>query len=319
MDPPKVIRATGTIGALFRVLEKFLFIAALNRKMEDIMRALRSKLARWVGWLSLGLAVGVSGSAFAGIAATKHNLSSSGLANGTTIGGNKTDATDQICVFCHTPHGSDTTAAVPLWNKKLPGTTYTVYNSAAATATSTIDGEILAVGSVSLACLSCHDGTQAMDNMLNKPGSGGYNAAGSSLGGTWVGAATMAGTPVPVIGADLKNDHPIGIQYCGGGLTGSGTTTSGTCADADFKGSADVKTATVNGNQIFWVETNATGGRQKTDIALYTRDFAGAAGTPSVECASCHDPHVDSFAGQNIQFMRVTTAASAICLSCHVK
>lgn len=277
------------------------------------MKALRSNLARWVGWLSLGLAVGVSSAAFAGISATKHNLSSGGP------GPNKTDATDQICVFCHTPHGSDSTAAVPLWNKKLPGTSYSVYNSAAATATSTIDGEILAVGSVSLACLSCHDGTQAMDNMLNKPGSGGYNALGSSLGGTWTGAATMAGTPVPVIGADLKNDHPIGIQYCGGGLTGSGTTTSGTCADSDFKGSADVKTASVNGSQIFWVETNATAGRQKTDIALYTRDFAGAAGTPSVECASCHDPHVESFASQNIQFMRVTTAGSAICLSCHVK
>jgi len=286
------------------------------------MRALRINLARWVGWLSVGLAVGVSGAAFAGIAATKHNLSSGGT------GPNHTDATDQICVFCHTPHGSDATAAVPLWNKKLPGTTYTTYNSDAATATSTIDGQILAVGSVSLACLSCHDGTQAMDNMLNKPGSGGYNAAGSSLGGVWTGAATMAGTPgspvgvdlrIPVIGADLKNDHPIGIQYCGGGLTGSGSVTSGTCADADFKGAADVGTALVNGRQIFWVETNATAGRQKADLSLYTRDFSGAAGTPSVECASCHDPHVESIGTQNIQFMRVTTAGSAICLSCHVK
>ncbi len=73
------------------------------------MRVFRSNLTRWVGGLAIGLVCGMSGVAFAaGIASTKHNLSSGGP------GPNKTDATDQICVFCHTPHGSDTSAAVPL-------------------------------------------------------------------------------------------------------------------------------------------------------------------------------------------------------------
>lgn len=261
------------------------------------------------------LAVGALASqqAMAGIANTKHNLSSGGT------GPNHTDATDQICVFCHTPHGSDTSAPVPLWNKKLPSTTYTLYS---ALNTSSLDGGVLTVGSVSLACLSCHDGTQAMDNMLNKPGTGGYNAAGSSLGGTWTGAATMAGTPIPVIGSDLKNDHPIGVEYCGGGLTGATNVVSGTCRDSDFN-SAGVKTATINTNQVFWVDLNSNGTREKTDIALYTRDFSGTrsgAGVgPSVECASCHDPHVESKGTDNIMFMRVTTAGSQICLSCHTK
>ncbi|MBI5109721.1 MAG: hypothetical protein HZA62_13350 [Rhodocyclales bacterium] len=269
--------------------------------------------------------MGMSGAAFAatGIAATKHNLSSSGS------GPNHTTGTDQICVFCHTPHGSDTSAAVPLWNKNLPaGNSYQVYNSTAASATSTIDGSIAAnVGSVSLACLSCHDGTQAMDNALNKPGTGGYNAAGASIGGTWTGAATMAGTPIPVLGTDLRNDHPIGIQYCGGGLSGAAAVVSGSCNDDDFIGAATrtdshftgavVKTKSVNSAQVFWVETGTVDTtRQKTDISLYTRsDVTG----PSVECGSCHDPHVESKGSDNIMFMRVTTAASAICLSCHVK
>ena len=102
----------------------------------------------------------------AGITNTKHNLSTSGTgSNYLTVG------TDQICVFCHTPHGSNTAAAVPLWNKKIPtGATYTSY---ASLNTSSLDGEVLAVGSVSMACLSCHDGTQAMDNMMNAPGAGG--------------------------------------------------------------------------------------------------------------------------------------------------
>lgn len=266
------------------------------------------------------VAVGMSSAAFAGISATKHNLSSTGT------GPNHTTGTGQICVFCHTPHGSDTAAAVPLWNKTLPGAaTFTTYD---ALGTSSLDGGVLAVGSVSLACLSCHDGAQAMDNMINDPGSG-----STAIGGTWTGVATMAGTPFPVLGKDLKNDHPIGIEYCGGGLTGTGGTVSGTCRDLDFVGAATqagtvfanavVKTKDVNGAPVFWVETGTVDTtRQKTDLSLYTRDFTskgGAAAGPSVECASCHDPHVESKGTDNIMFMRVTTDASKICLSCHVK
>lgn len=129
------------------------------------MRVMGSSLTRWVSGLALAMISGAVFAAATGIAATKHNLSSSGT------GPNHTTGTDQICVFCHTPHGSDTSAAVPLWNKNLPaGNSYTVYNSVSSSATSTIDGTIAAnVGSVSLACLSCHDGTQAMDNALNRP------------------------------------------------------------------------------------------------------------------------------------------------------
>lgn len=279
-----------------------------------------SHAAKWL--VAAVIALGMT-SAMAQITGTKHNLSKATPAAGET---------SQLCVFCHTPHGSDTSAAVPLWNKGLPaGNTYNVYNSAPATATSTIDGEILtSVGSVSIACLSCHDGSQAMDNMINKPGSGGYAASGANLGTLGV----MAGIPIPRLGTDLKNDHPIGIQYCGGGITATaGGVAQGTCADSDFIGiaavtgsfytGATVKAKLSGTNPVFWVETGAlAAGRQKTDLPLYTRtEFAGGVAQPSVECGSCHDPHVASIVtgGEAIQFMRVTTAGSAICLSCHVK
>ncbi len=252
-------------------------------------------------------------SAFAGIASTKHNLSTSG-----TGSNHLTTGTDQICVFCHTPHGSDTSAPVPLWNRVLPNggsfTTYASLNS------SSIDGQILAVGSVSLACLSCHDGTQAMDVMLNKPGSGGYNSAGSAdASNVWAGSATMTG--VANLGTDMKNDHPIGIEYCGGGLTFTGAgAVQGSCNDSDFVGpsAAGVVGAQVNGLNIMYINRNGNVGRQKDDIPLFTRSFTNGA-TGSVECASCHDPHVASKGSDNINFMRVTTAGSQICLACHVK
>lgn len=266
-------------------------------------------------------AVGVSQQAVAGIANTKHNLGSTGGA-----GNNKVSDTGEICVFCHTPHAADTTAPAPLWNKNLSNitgfTTYASLNS------STIDGEILSVGSVSIACLSCHDGTQAMDNIINAPGSGGYDATGggaAGLGYTWTGAnaaldGKMKNTTVAMLGTDLKNDHPIGIQYCGGGVTSAAATGAG-CKDGDFKGkaagtAADLQNATINGNLVWWVDTTAgtAGTREKTDMVLYTRTFAAGSG-PSVECASCHDPHTEA----NPTFLRVSNTGSGVCLSCHVK
>jgi hypothetical protein len=259
--------------------------------------------------------------AVTGISNTKHNLSTSG--SGTN---HLTTGTTQVCVFCHTPHASDTAAPVPLWNKVLPtGTAYSTYD---ALGTSTLKGEVLAVGSISLACLSCHDGAQAMDMMINAPGSGGYNAGGAvPAGDVWAGGNKVTG--VANMGTDLKNDHPVGVEYCGGGITGSGSSISGTCAQDDFISpaitttsdgrSASLNTASMNGNQTFWVDVDGNVGRGKGDIQLYARSFAGAVIRPSVECGSCHDPHVESKGTDNIHFMRVTTDGSKICLSCHVK
>jgi hypothetical protein len=266
-----------------------------------------------------------------GIANTKHNLSSTGAA-----GQNKTSSTDEICVFCHTPHGADTAAAAPLWNKSLTaigGAAYKTYESLGST---TIDGAFatdgvtgsVSVGSVSLACLSCHDGTQAMDNIINAPGSGGYSASGGGPNGlayTWTGARvdangkmTNATDTLAMLGPDLSNDHPIGIQYCGGGQ--STTATGGACVDKDFKAPS---TRQIGTKQVWWVDTNVTGSttnREKSDMILYTRDFNGTTG-PSVECASCHDPHVDSATTPTAgaTFLRVANTGSAVCLSCHVK
>ena len=61
------------------------------------------------------LLLAFSGQVSAGIADTKHNLGS-----GPGPGGrNQVSDTAEICVFCHTPHGADTSAPAPLWNKRL--------------------------------------------------------------------------------------------------------------------------------------------------------------------------------------------------------
>ncbi|MBF0160992.1 MAG: cytochrome c3 family protein [Magnetococcales bacterium] len=251
--------------------------------------------------------------AVAGIANSKHDLSSGSSA---TAQG-KSSTISEICVFCHTPHGSDTSAAVPLWNKALPaGNTFTTYK---ALNTSTYDATQGVVGSVSLACLSCHDGAQAMDSMINAPGSGGYTAGGS----TGTAALKMTGDPIPKIGKDLQNDHPISMPYAGGLASGNWTTATTTgFKDADFH---PVVGKNINGNDVWWVDTagGTAGSRDKTDMVLYTRAAGSpnvdgttlAAATPFVECASCHDPHQ----GSNATFLRIPNTASAVCLACHNK
>jgi predicted CXXCH cytochrome family protein len=265
---------------------------------------------------SLACAAGLmlSGVASAQIATTKHNLGSTGT------GVNKFSGTDEICVFCHTPHGADTSAAAPLWNRVISGTTYQTYDSLG---TSTLDGKIATVGSVSIACLSCHDGTQAMDVVINAPGSGGYNATGAPIGGGIWSGGNQTGGKISVglitnLGTDLRNDHPIGIQYAGGGFTDTSPTTRAVgVGDPDF---VAPQSAILGSTRVWWVDTagGAAGSRQKTDMALYSRGAGSYAGQtllePFVECASCHDPH-----SANPTFLRIANTGSAVCLACHVK
>jgi len=247
--------------------------------------------------------IGAPGSGFAQtagkIADSPHDLSS-----GLPTNADK----NEVCVYCHTPHNGPTGVVAPLWNKTLPAdTSFTTYDSLNST---TIDATFLTVGSVSLACLSCHDGTQAVDSVINAPGTG----AGTSPLGTLGPLTTFAN-----LGSDLTNDHPIGVQY-------AGFDPGGGQIDPDFV--APDGPVTINGTQVWWVDTDTNNLRDKTDMILYTRDNGGT-NQPFVECGSCHDPHSGSAAdvagggtnapGSDISFMRLSNESSAVCLACHDK
>ncbi|KAF0192430.1 MAG: cytochrome c family protein [Gammaproteobacteria bacterium] len=256
--------------------------------------------------------LGLSGTATAGIANTKHNLGMGGVNAASNFSG-----TPEVCVFCHTPHGADATAAVPLWNRHLAEPrSFTTYDQLG---TTTLDASIEPIGSVSIACLSCHDGTQAMDSLINEPGSGADVQAFSN--GVWSGqAATVGGrlgpaTVITNLGKDLTNDHAIGVQFAGGGYSISNP--AGPGRDPDFN---RPETAFVGDSRFWWLNTPiGTSNFERTDLKLYTR--TGTLGVnvgelqPYVECASCHDPHVD----ENPTFLRIDPSGSAVCLTCHAK
>ena len=295
----------------------------------------------------------VFGAALQSIADSYHNLGANNTIgrtpndpNGTA---NHSNDTGEICVFCHTPHGGDSSAAVPIWNRKLnAASSYTRYSSLG---TSTFDATEAPVGSVTIACLSCHDGTQAIDSVINAPGSGGYNPDGARIGTGFVGDDQTNGALrlgiVQNLGQDLTNDHPVSMQYAGGGVSVSAL--DGPTNDPDFVAGQneahpraftldnELAPSTSSLSRLWWIERGTLSlnplGRDRTDIILYTR-LEGETGItgeqPFVECGSCHDPHnVD-----NPTFLRVSNGVadttqfpnavdpnygSALCLTCHTK
>jgi hypothetical protein len=72
----------------------------------------------------------------------------------------------EVCVYCHTPHGANSTAAAPLWNRTVIQRSYTLYGQDVG---STAQQDITQPGPNSLTCLSCHDGATAIDSVINMP------------------------------------------------------------------------------------------------------------------------------------------------------
>lgn len=220
-----------------------------------------------------------AGVSYAVVAGGPHDLSA-----GSALRNTDTAIDGQTCIFCHTPHGGSTMA--PLWNRAQQpgGTTYTKYSSSTMDAPTPTDAQI--IGSVSGACLSCHDGTVAVDNLLNVNGTAHSPSISFTVQGTAKASYTNDGTGtnnlmtspgIPFMGTDLSNDHPISIDYsaAGPGLR------------------AETSCSVVNGG---------------ITIPLY-----GA--TCNVECGSCHNPHDNA----NGNFLRYANTSSQLCTTCHLK
>lgn len=145
-----------------------------------------------------------------GIKQTSHDLSSGGKGM-LWDGGTLADPTlDRICIYCHTPHFAvDTTGAqaagnyLPLWNHQITVATFQTYTNG--TQPNDLAHQLNATlgqpGSVSKLCLSCHDGTVAVNsygvNGFTKPA----NGTGKSVSGRFL------------ISTNLSNHHPIGFDY----------------------------------------------------------------------------------------------------------
>lgn len=137
------------------------------------------------------------------------------------------DTTNQVCVYCHTPHMAAGYSTDPLWNHSLSTVaSYGVYSSVTMNVTPT---ELAGSGQTGVLCMSCHDGTVAVNSVWNAPN-------GTSLGTTRNAAGTAAlNASIQIssnaaLGTDLSNDHPVNFSYATSQTNDVGirTTPSGT-------------------------------------------------------------------------------------------
>lgn len=129
--------------------------------------------------LILVCALALTFNAFAVITGSAHDFQASAW-----------NTTGEICIVCHTPHGADTTITdAPLWNHENTTATFTLYSS------SSLDATLGQPSGISLLCLSCHDGTVALENF-----------GGTTTGTNFIAAAYE-------VGPDLSGDHPISFTY----------------------------------------------------------------------------------------------------------
>jgi hypothetical protein len=193
--------------------------------------------------------------AMAAITGSAHDFSANGWSNG------------QICVACHAPHNNNNLAGSLLWNHALTAAGFTLYTSPTLNA---VAGQPTGVSKL---CLSCHDGTVAIDSF------------GGATGINFVGGAAK-------VGPDLSNDHPISITYDAALVTADGGLKA--IASTANIGPGGAKTGTIDSNLL-------NGGK--------------------IECSSCHDVHNTNVANATpgTDMLKITSAGSALCLTCHNK
>jgi len=247
----------------------------------------------WIVLMATCFMFGLSGMASGGIQYSKHDfsISSQDTGFGTNFGGTNLALAngypaDEICVFCHTPHGAS--SAGYLWNRTTSAaSTYSMYTSSSMT--SAINMGTGPTG-LTLMCMSCHDGITsiAVGTLINAP----YTELGrsqvildpagtsfSAIGELYQGPTGLPPTWGPNIGnmvtgdtnADLSDDHPVSFTWVPG-ITG--------IKDPAAWGAAPLK--------------------------LFNN---------RMECSTCHDVHDNT----NAPFLRMSNVNSNMCLSCHIK
>lgn len=257
----------------------------------------------WTLLTSLTAAVALATLALPGQAAvkdTKHNMNLAFGAN--TIQDN------QVCLPCHAPHNQPAGAADTvgtLWNHVMPSNSYKLYDNT--NVGGFVEGGlVVGLDDTSKKCLSCHDGSVAVDSY------GGYtfkpvgqtsvfaNTDGTHKLGTTndINGASTAGFVVGS-GGDLSHDHPVGVQYPATGYndpslwTRTGYTKSGVVVNY-------VKPGGAAGGSV------AGGG--------FTLEGGNVAGVGVVGCGTCHTPHGDTY-----NFLTINNDNSQLCSTCHTR
>jgi len=307
---------TGTgFAIIIMKMKKTIFIAMLSMTLLCVITQLR----------------GISHAGPAGVAGSRHDMSvfylNAKFTGGAQLSPSIRFETEQVCVFCHTPHNANVgvrqdtywengtgfvnannvNANKPymLWNRDIGSaatTSVELYKSATMTPSA-----VEQVWPLSLMCLSCHDGVSAINVLHNNPGDwpfagpidpefgqtetriGDIPFIPANIGDRWPSGDTGV--------TDLSNDHPVSIDYNAARLADAGLNIEN---PAGYVGDPKVR--------LF-----PKPGELNRSIKV------------AVECVTCHDVHNEGSPNAvgpyayKYPFLSVTSAGSYLCLQCHNK
>jgi predicted CXXCH cytochrome family protein len=184
-----------------------------------------------------------------------------------------------VCGACHTIHHIPDPTRGPLWIHTPTANTFKTYDQGGSETFPS--GLTVTLGSSSKSCLSCHDGSIA----INSQDSGAEPGTTTSIvGGVPVFIKTNA-IPIEVSGGqdDLTHMHPIGVNY---------TTAIGLVPTGDLNP----------------VSTPIAGGSIQTVMLK----------NGNVECSSCHDIHRTQGTSATSGIYTIASGQT-LCLTCHNK
>lgn len=246
-----------------------------------------------------------------------HDLSQTGP-------GTFTFATDQVCVFCHTPHGANINqsyyadpgdmtyngTAAPqsgglinglyLWNRQAPERSFSIYTSA----TLEQPAGYGQPGLVSMLCLSCHDGIGAMNVLLNYPAGATFDGNGYLFG---------------VGGRNQFGDFSVSDPFVGPLNIAEGQADGGSGTQGDPLTGLDLTNDHPIGMVYTDIQALDAGLRSTGDVLNFTQTLVDRLDITEgrLECSTCHDAHVTNPDGN--KFLVLDNTNSYLCTRCHLK
>jgi Doubled CXXCH motif (Paired_CXXCH_1) len=225
------------------------------------------------------------------IIGSTHDFSSSGTAGAqsqmgiaTFVWGGETNTYQNPCQVCHIPHKAalPSAANAPLWNHAVATnatTKYVTYDQAGSATFNSLGLGALTLGS-SVACLSCHDGSIAINQSYGKTTFNGNGGVGTNAPSFAIEVYNPGDGKFDSGGTYLTRMHPIGVSY-----------SAAAAADPDLNPVASLP---------------------------YAQMLKGI--SKSVECASCHDIHRTIGASATVSHdLIVDLNGGQLCLTCHNK
>ena len=248
------------------------------------------KITVILGGLVLGAAVMLmthSSQAAIGIEGSKHDFTTltnywaTPTAGGAAVDWAVAHGSTNICGECHTIHHAQGPANGPLWAHTPTAQSFKTYDTGGS---ETYPSTLTAIpGTSSTTCLSCHDGSVALNSTSGFSGGVVTNATTGANNAVYINSSAIV---IEVNGAvdDLTHMHPIGVNYAN--------------ASTAFPGEFQAASSTAP----------STGGTIANTVLK----------NGSVECSSCHDIH-RTLGTATTSGIYTIASGQALCLTCHIK